>query len=60
MSITEKENLELESENQLLKIRIKKLEEAAGRVFNWYFIFGEDNDAAKGHLANLGNVLKKK
>lgn len=41
--------------------RIRMLEEvanAAKTVFNWYFIFGEDNDAAREHLAHLGNALK--
>jgi len=36
----------------------EKLREAASNVFNWYFIFGEDNEAAREHLANLGNLLK--
>ncbi len=46
---------------QDLESRIKELEivaNAAKAVFNWYFIFGEDNDAARGHLAYLGNALK--
>lgn len=37
----------------------EKLREAAAKVFNWYYIFGEDNLAAREHLAHLGNVLKK-
>jgi len=36
----------------------KLLEEAANKVFNWYYIFGENNLAAREHLAHLGNVLK--
>jgi hypothetical protein len=31
---------------------------AATKVFNWYYIFGEDNSAARGHLAELGNALR--
>ncbi len=36
-----------------------KIIETAKKVFNWYYIFGEDNDAAKEHLANLGNALQE-
>ena len=36
----------------------EKLREAANAVFNWYYIFGEDNEAAREHLAKLGNVLR--
>lgn len=31
--------------------------EAARTVFSWYYIFGEDNLAARDHLAMLGNKL---
>jgi len=31
----------------------------AKKVFCWYYIFGEDNDAAKSYLADLGNALQK-
>ena len=48
----------LQSEYTRLKERVRELEIASLRVFNWYFIFGEDNLSAREHLANLGNVLK--
>jgi len=35
-----------------------RLIRAAKDVFNWYYIFGEDSDAAKEHLAELGNAIK--
>ena len=38
--------------------KIKRIIDAAKKVFNWYYIFGEDNDAAKEHLAELGNSLQ--
>lgn len=37
---------------------ISRLIKAAKAVFNWYYIFGEDSDAAKEHLAELGNAIK--
>ncbi|HUX54506.1 MAG TPA: hypothetical protein VMV56_08845 [Williamwhitmania sp.] len=37
--------------------RIKALE-AAEKVFCWYYIFGEDNLAARDLLADLGNRLR--
>ena len=35
-----------------------RLIKAAKDVFNWYYIFGEDSDAAKEHLAELGNAIE--
>jgi len=37
--------------------RINALE-AAERVFCWYYIFGEDSEAARNLLADLGNKLR--
>ena len=41
------------------KNTLAPLIKAAKDVFNWYYIFGEDNETAKEHLANLGNAIKK-
>jgi len=43
---------EAQAENEWLK-------EAASAVFNWYYIFGEDNYAGRVRLANLGNALNR-
>lgn len=50
--IIRKHYAEQESKNADLKA-------AAHAVFSWYCIFGENNLQARGHLATLGNVLKK-
>ena len=45
----------LEAENKKLNI----LAEAAGKVFCWYYLFGETNSAARGLLADMGNKLRE-
>ena len=37
---------------------VSRLLGAAKNVFNWFYIFGEDSDAAREHLAELGNAIK--
>ena len=44
---------------ETIEIKQARLLEAAKKVFNWYFIFGEDNETARNHLANLGNTIKE-
>ena len=41
-----------------MESKIEKVIFTAKDVFLWYYIFGEDNDAGKEKLANLGNALK--
>ncbi len=41
-----------------MESKIEEIIFTAKDVFLWYYIFGEDNDAAKERLANLGNALK--
>jgi len=36
---------------------MKEALEASQEVFDWYFIFGEDNQRARELLADLGNKL---
>jgi len=38
---------------------MKEALDAAREVFNWYYIFGEDNQRAKELLADLGNKLEE-
>jgi hypothetical protein len=37
---------------------IERIIKTAIKVFNWYYVFGEDNSAAREHLAELGNALR--
>ena len=41
-----------------METKIEEIIFTARDVFLWYYIFGEDNDAAKERLARLGNALK--
>ena len=39
--------------------RLKSLIKPAKDVFNWYYILGENNSAARERLAKLGNAIKE-